>query len=732
MMITAVLSSMILATSICLGDQTVDWTKNCNRCKCVWSGGKKTADCTNLNLTNIPTDLSNEIREIDFSHNPMYGLGVKAFVKMKDVHKLKLQSCQLGSLDKTAFRELLLLIELDLSRNNLKEIDKDIFRDNKKLRILNLSFNKLNSLTSHLFHNLTQLQRIILNNNNISWMGESVFVNLPSLQHIDLGNNKLQRIVNDFTKDLRKFNSLNVEGNLWICDCKLEPFRNKTIKENWISTPTNCTEPPRLRGKSWSDPVVFACAPKISDPQSMTSIEASTANVTISCKAIGQPAPHVDWMTNGRIISKDPRQHIQKYVLSKSIDVDSAWNNLTIINVNSRDRGEYKCLAKNDGGVDEHNVTLIVSSGPISAGGGSIMQPIEGLIPVIIGVIVTLIFLIVIILLLLCWCRKPLPRNGADRKGGDNESSSEYINLHGQPDMEKSLITDVNPVVKPPRFVMPSPMGLNSGGTEVSDVKRNLLDNDSVYIGDDESRSSDFDQQSRRTENMLDLRHPYPPDLLPPFPHRTSQVSPAGSSASTVADTSRLPALHGPQSPLHSPYYDHIYRTLPHSRSHSPFIPVPPFVPRQGYVTIPRRPRQQSWSSEPPEIAQPLYDNLGVRSTATGSSMNSLNKADTPKANRMLPAIPTNCDPIAEHDSPPSASVTLPRNMNQKLSPSRTNWARANAEAFQSPDRRNSLSIFPASDQKLSKIPPRPPPKPKKNTPTRPLFEDEGEDGTEV
>ena len=52
-----------------------DWTQKCNKCKCVWSNGKRTADCTNINLSEIPTDLSSEIREIDFSNNPLHTLG---------------------------------------------------------------------------------------------------------------------------------------------------------------------------------------------------------------------------------------------------------------------------------------------------------------------------------------------------------------------------------------------------------------------------------------------------------------------------------------------------------------------------------------------------------------------------------------------------------------------------------------------------------------------------------
>lgn len=74
-----------------------------------------------------------------------------------------------------------------------------------------------------------------------------------------------------------------------------------------------------------------------------------------------------------------------------------------------------------------------------------------------------------------------------------------------------------------------------------------------------------------------------------------------------------------------------MYKTLPYSRSHSPFAQSVGIarVPRQGsgYVTIPRRPRQ-SWSSEPPptnEITgEPLYDNLGVRLTVDGEYLISL------------------------------------------------------------------------------------------------------------
>lgn len=248
-------------------------------------------------------------------------------------------------------------------------------------------------------------------------------------------------------------------------------------------------------------------------------------------------------------------------------------------------------------------------------------------------------------------------------------------------------------------------------------------------------------------EECRNEHHPYPPDLLSFPPRGISQISPAGSSASTVADTSRLPAHHGPQSPIHSPLFETaaLYGTLPYSRSQSPFtspLGQPVRIPRQGYITIPRRPRQ-SWSSEPPsstDICEPLYDNLGLRTTASGNSVLSLNKIgagepSTPRGPRPLyPLSPTIPDPIAEHHEAPPMATTLPRSASAQkanLDVLRNNWARSPEQQIDS-RRESTASLIPNSDGKTSKVPPRPPPKPKKRTSTGPLFEDEGEDGTEV
>lgn len=128
-----------------------------------------------------------------------------------------------------------------------------------------------------------------------------------------------------------------------------------------------------------------------------------------------------------------------------------------------------------------------------------------------------------------------------------------------------------------------------------------------------------------KTEALLYIRivHIFPPRQFEQKQQGRNQIL----FSFAVLNLYRLPPLHGPQSPIQSPIYDQLgpYKTLPHVRSHSPFAAGLTLarIPRQGagYVTIPRRPRQ-SWSSEPPPsselIGEPLYDNLGIRTTADG------------------------------------------------------------------------------------------------------------------
>lgn len=236
------------------------------------------------------------------------------------------------------------------------------------------------------------------------------------------------------------------------------------------------------------------------------------------------------------------------------------------------------------------------------------------------------------------------------------------------------------------------------------------------------------------------------------------------------------------------------YETLPYSRTQSPFSPTsltPVIQHRQGYVTIPRRPRVPSWSSAPtPTIeealtkAEPVYDNLGPRTTADGSSVLSLTRKvaeSSPgmrtrplppaplysshtlphksKLNHVYLAIRENEEPqfrpVAQNGTPTGTENRgVIRPLPLQFSPSsetppvhdkkRASWATRQVPETGTLKKTTSSDLSPTKSTatpaqstattngtptRSQKVPPKPPPKPKKNGP---LFEDEGEDGTEV
>ncbi len=279
---------------------------------------------------------------------------------------------------------------------------------------------------------------------------------------------------------------------------------------------------------------------------------------------------------------------------------------------------------------------------------------------------------------------------------------------------------------------------------------------------DDETHSislSDTTPRSRATFIDDGYGTNLPPDLLA-FPSRFTQSPSLQSSMSNIQD-GRIYV----KSPVASPIYQHpnIYttsqnagfRTLQHpknarnmsviNRSNSPFTPAPimytPVVMKQGYVTIPRKPRTPSWTPSlsstmtdfPPtsptstmstELAEPVYDNLGLRTTASGvgkSVQSSVPGNQYSMKDRPLPATPANREISAiDENNQPSMATTVDDN---------------DALYFN----RVPTIVKSGGTDKTAKVPPRPPPKPKKKKPinggngsTSQLFEDEGEDGTEV
>ena len=69
-------------------------------------------------------------------------------------------------------------------------------------------------------------------------------------------------------------------------------------------------------------------------------------NVTFLCQAVGEPVPDISWYFNGVMINVSDNS--SKYmIMSRSLNITTTENTLTVYNLTSSDVGTYTCDSSN-------------------------------------------------------------------------------------------------------------------------------------------------------------------------------------------------------------------------------------------------------------------------------------------------------------------------------------------------------------------------------------------------
>ena len=90
-------------------------------------------------------------------------------------------------------------------------------------------------------------------------------------------------------------------------------------------------------------------------------IRDQTENVTFLCQAVGEPVPDISWYFNGVMINVSDNSN--KYMItSRSLNITTTENTLTVYNVTSSDVGTYTCNSSNIIGSVTSSGTLTVTS----------------------------------------------------------------------------------------------------------------------------------------------------------------------------------------------------------------------------------------------------------------------------------------------------------------------------------------------------------------------------------
>ena len=144
----------------------------------------------------------------------MFYLCVQTFIDFRMFHQINTITTlffQFQEIHSSAFKDLRILVELDLSHNNLTHLEQDTFSGNERLQTLTLSHNRIATLAPYVFPLLKHLKSIDLSHNLVDEIPRNTFENLGnSVESLKLDSNRIGSLEEEVFLPLTNLKSLQV------------------------------------------------------------------------------------------------------------------------------------------------------------------------------------------------------------------------------------------------------------------------------------------------------------------------------------------------------------------------------------------------------------------------------------------------------------------------------------------------------------------------------------------
>ncbi|XP_063423278.1 insulin-like growth factor-binding protein complex acid labile subunit [Mytilus trossulus] len=193
-------------------------------------------DCSDKDLSVIPSGISNAAKSLDLQKNQIADLSSNPFSKLQLLRILNLGFNSLTQIRYNDFNGLVNLRTLDLSFNRINTIHKNSFRNLDKISDIVLRGNELTNIDG-IFTYMNGMVRLDLSNNQIDKISSESFKNMTNLRYLLLGSNRITSI------EVKAFNDNNLISFISLTGNPVIDVDGLFIKNNVLSfiELTNCS-----------------------------------------------------------------------------------------------------------------------------------------------------------------------------------------------------------------------------------------------------------------------------------------------------------------------------------------------------------------------------------------------------------------------------------------------------------------------------------------------------------
>ncbi|KAM9738191.1 TLR4 interactor with leucine rich repeats [Menidia menidia] len=195
------------------------------------------------------------LRFLNLAHNKQSAVGnVLTFSHLGALTTLLLSDNEIQYVGGRVFRNLGKLRKLSLSNNRISRLDGEALRGLTSLGELLADGNRLTEIPAGLLDPLERVEELDFSRNRISRVDPAAFSGLGRLRVLRLKDNLLSSLSGDIFARNGALRDLDLHGNNWTCDCRLEELRRwmtaARSRGGLRSVSAQCRHPATLRGRN--------------------------------------------------------------------------------------------------------------------------------------------------------------------------------------------------------------------------------------------------------------------------------------------------------------------------------------------------------------------------------------------------------------------------------------------------------------------------------------------------